>query len=239
MSGSRLLTLWGTSETPLPRSAAKPAASCSSPSNQMRPRTVAFGSNRPSTASARSVLPDPDAPTTATISPSWTEMLRSWITCTVWRDALKKGSSSRYMVKPTERSSTCSRWWPWLVVGRGRRGCGGGAPRRSRGGSTRGAPRWACRTARRPVAMGVGRAPRLRPAPVPAASGFAGFPRRALLGVSHGVARLPIPASCGGRRGVRRLEPATSNREDGGDEGEAGEHGEPPHAGREVGHRLR
>ncbi len=52
------------------------------PSNQMRPRTSALDSNRPSTASARSVLPEPEAPTTATISPSCTERLRERMTST-------------------------------------------------------------------------------------------------------------------------------------------------------------
>ena len=75
--GSRWLTLCGTSDSPCPRSARKPAASRRSPSNQMRPVTVALGSNRPKTASARSVLPEPDAPTTATISPVCTAMLSS------------------------------------------------------------------------------------------------------------------------------------------------------------------
>ena len=55
--GSKWLTLCGTSDNPRPRSARKPSASIRSPSNQMRPRTVAFGSNSPNTASARSVLP--------------------------------------------------------------------------------------------------------------------------------------------------------------------------------------
>ena len=75
----------------------------------MRPHTVAFGSYRPRMASARSVLPEPDAPTTATISPTCTEMLRFSMTGTMRCFARKNGSSSWYMRKPTLKSSTCSR----------------------------------------------------------------------------------------------------------------------------------
>ncbi len=52
------------------------------PSNQMRPRTRALGSKSPMTASASRVLPEPDAPTTATISPSCTDTDRPWSTST-------------------------------------------------------------------------------------------------------------------------------------------------------------
>ena len=104
---------------PWPRSAESDAASCCAPSNQTRPRTVAFGSNSPNTASAKSVLPEPDAPTTATISPACTEMLKEWMTSTSRCFARKKGASSSYMRNPTLRSSTCSRWWPcsWRETG--------------------------------------------------------------------------------------------------------------------------
>ncbi len=82
MSGSRLATDWGTSAMPRPRSATREAASMGAPSNQMRPRTRALGSNSPRPASASRVLPEPEAPTTARISPSWTDRLREWITST-------------------------------------------------------------------------------------------------------------------------------------------------------------
>ena len=110
MSGSRWFTLCGTSEMPRPRRRESDAASCRTPSNQMRPRTTAFGSNSPKTASTRSVLPEPDAPTTATISPACTEMLMSSMTGTTRRFARKNGASSSYMRKPTSSPSTCSKW---------------------------------------------------------------------------------------------------------------------------------
>ena len=53
--------------------------------------TVEFGSNSPNTASARSVLPDPDAPTTATTSPACTAMLRLCSTSTSRCLARKNG----------------------------------------------------------------------------------------------------------------------------------------------------
>ena len=109
MSGSRCAVLCGTSEMPRPRSACKPAPSLRTPSNHTRPSTVAFGSNSPITASARSVLPDPDAPTTATTSPACTDTLSDSMAWCGARFAQKKGAFGSYMSNETLRSSTCRR----------------------------------------------------------------------------------------------------------------------------------
>ena len=76
----------------------------------MRPLTDAFGSYRPRIASASNVLPEPEAPTTATISPTWTEMLNASIT----RDSTflapkNEPDATSYIENDTVRSSTCKR----------------------------------------------------------------------------------------------------------------------------------
>ena len=74
----------------------------------MVPLTRALGSYSPMIASASSVFPEPDAPTMATISPTCTAMLRSSITLENMRSD-ESSPALRYMSKPMDRCSTCSR----------------------------------------------------------------------------------------------------------------------------------
>ena len=75
----------------------------------MLPRTSMFWSQRPMSVSASTVLPEPLAPTTAKISPTWTLSERSRRTSLRTRPARQKGAFGSYMVKETLSPSTLRR----------------------------------------------------------------------------------------------------------------------------------
>ncbi len=202
MIGSRLFTLCGTSETPLPRSAASPAASCARRRTRCgRARGVRL--EEPQHESASSVLPDPDAPTTATISPACTEMCRALTTYLEALAARKNAAVRRRMREPhrgPEVRRTCRRWWPCSGGTRARAG-GGGAPVVGVFGGPR-----ALRTACRPrVRLGRHPQPAAGPPRLVARAGV-----RGRLCVSTHPRLLFLRAAGSMRR--RRLEPATSNK---------------------------
>ena len=80
---SAVIGSWNTIAIRLPRSRrrrAAPTVSTSSPSSRIRPEDgVRIFGSRPITAAAVTDLPEPDSPTTQTISPGCTVRLRSWI----------------------------------------------------------------------------------------------------------------------------------------------------------------